>query len=368
MSRSYEMRINQVKSYMREHNIEAALVTSPTNVYFFTGFFSDPHERFMALLIDLREDFTQLIVPSLDQEAAEGVSFVKNIVPVEDTEDPYQLLGSIIGSGLREIAIEKSQINLLQYERLTSIFADINLVNLESFIAQLRLNKSPEDIKIVKHAVKVAERVLEHGVKKAKLGMTELELAAELEFQMKVLGADRPAFATTVLAGSRTALPHGKPSTYKIQHGDFLLFDLGVFINGYCSDITRTFMVGEASAKQSEIYQTVLAANERAIEAVKLGESLREVDLAAREWIEAKGYGPYFIHRVGHGLGLEIHEPPSVHALNESKITPGLLFTIEPGIYVPEIGGVRIEDDIYVHADGQVEVLTTYPKELKNLC
>ncbi len=143
------------------------------------------------------------------------------------------------------------------------------------------------------------------------------------------------------------------------------MFDFGVTVNGYHSDITRTFLVNQGTKEQIAMYETVKEANERAIRAVKVGRPLKEIDLAARNFIAQKGYGNYFTHRIGHGLGLEVHEPPSLHEQNDMPVQKGMLFTIEPGIYIPDLGGVRIEDDVYVNEAGEIEVLTTYPKELQ---
>jgi Xaa-Pro dipeptidase len=227
----------------------------------------------------------------------------------------------------------------------------------------MRLQKTPEEVVRMKRAVEVVEAVLRAGLEKVKVGVTEIEIVAELEYQMKRLGAQGPAFSTMVLAGEKSALPHGKPGDRKIQAGELLLFDLGVYVDGYASDITRTFAVGELDTKQREIYETVLAANLAAIDAVKPGVTLASLDKAARDLIASRGYGDYFIHRLGHGLGMDVHEYPSVHGQNMDTLVEGMVFTIEPGVYVPGTGGVRIEDDVLVTADG-VEVLTTFPKEL----
>lgn len=166
-----------------------------------------------------------------------------------------------------------------------------------------------------------------------------------------------------VLAGVKSALPHGTPDDTRIAEGELLLFDLGVYADGYASDITRTFAVGEVSEELCNIYASVLNANLLAIEAAREGVAFGSLDRIARESIEASGYGLYFNHRLGHGLGMDIHEYPSVHGRNEDLLRAGMVFTIEPGIYVPAVGGVRIEDDVLVTPDG-VDVLTSYPKQL----
>ncbi|MNI47647.1 putative peptidase [compost metagenome] len=180
---------------------------------------------------------------------------------------------------------------------------------------------------------------------------------------MKKVGASGPSFDTMVLSGPNTALPHGVPGERIIQPGDLLMFDMGVYAGGYASDITRTFAVGEIDSKLVEVYNTVLAANLAGIAASQTGATFGSVDKAAREVIEAAGYGQYFMHRVGHGLGMDTHEYPSLHGLNEDLIEVGNVFTVEPGIYVPGLGGVRIEDDVFITPEGAV-TLTSYPKEL----
>ncbi len=171
------------------------------------------------------------------------------------------------------------------------------------------------------------------------------------------------AFDTMVLSGPKTASPHGNPGNRKIKKGDFVLFDLGVVYQGYCSDITRTVAFGEPTDAQREIYETVRKAEQAAVDSVRPGVKAMEIDKAARNVIEQAGYGSYFTHRVGHGLGISVHEYPSVTGTNELVLEEGMVFTIEPGIYHPGITGVRIEDDVVVTADG-VEVLTKFPKEL----
>lgn len=366
MGNVYEQRLQLLQSYLKDQQVEASMITSPINIYYFTGFFSDPHERFMALWVT-KEGQTVLYVPSLDEESAAKASAVRTIIPIKDTDDPYERLKQECGASLKRVGIEKKIMSVFQGEKLKECFEGAAFLDVEDFIMTLRSKKSKEEIQLVRKAIEVVERVLAHGVSKVAPGVTELEITAEMEYQMKVLGAERPAFSTMVLSGKNSALPHGRPGNRKIESGEFLLFDLGVFVGGYCSDITRTFIVGVGSEKQQDIYETVRIAVEKAIDSVKAGDPIGKVDRAARDYIESQGYGQYFIHRVGHGLGLDVHEAPSIHSNNQTMMEPGLLFTIEPGIYIPEIGGVRIEDDIYIGEDGRAEVLTTYPKQLIHL-
>ncbi|WP_134702368.1 Xaa-Pro peptidase family protein [Ammoniphilus sp. YIM 78166] len=364
----YNERLKQLLAYLEKEKLQAAMITSPTNIYFLTGFYADPHERFMALFLNASQGHVQLFVPSLDLESAEAkAQGVDQIIPVSDTDNPYQVVREQIAGGFNQLGVEKKGLSLFQAESLQEVYPGVKFSDVEAYITSMRLIKSKEDIQIVRRAIEVVENVLQHGVSKVAPGVTELEITAELEYQMKVLGADRPAFSTIVLSGAQSALPHGRPGTKKIESGELLLFDLGVFVDGYCSDITRTFVVGEATAEQRKMYEAVRVGNEKAIQAVADGKPIGLLDQAARAHIEAEGLGQYFIHRVGHGLGLDVHEAPSIHSQNEMLMQPGFLFTIEPGVYIPGVGGVRIEDDVYIGEDGKAEVLTSYPKELKEL-
>ncbi|MBB6671034.1 M24 family metallopeptidase [Cohnella nanjingensis] len=367
MESIWDNRKSRLLAHMKAAGIDVALVTSPTNVYYLTDFACHPHERFLALVLDARAGTESLYVPLLDEPAARESAGAVGIVPVADTEDPYALLKGRVQAGARIVGVEKGAVSLAQAERLGVVFPDSSYADLESGLLAMRLRKSEEEVAKIQRAVDLIEEVVAHAAAYAKEGMTELELAAEIEYRMRKLGADRPAFESIVLTGPRTALPHGTPGPYPIQRGDFVLIDIGVQVDGYCSDITRTFVMGEPSEAQRRIYETVLAANLAGIAASRAGVPVAAVDRAARQVIEEAGYGPLFTHRVGHGFGMDVHEQPSMSGQNETVMAPGLVFTIEPGIYDPVIGGVRIEDDIYLNEDGTARVLTRYPKALTRL-
>lgn len=345
-------------------NANALLMMVPNNIYYYTGFQADPHERFFALFIDADTRKSTLFVPALDETAAQANASVDEIVPILDTDDAYKQFVQKTGVSYNHITVEKSYMTVMQMEQLKKHFAPVKFSNMEDLINEERAQKSPEEIEHVQAAVSLSEQALKNTWNQMKVGMTELEIKAELEYQMNTLGADAIAFETIVLSGTRSALPHGSASDIEVEHGDFVLFDFGATKNGYHSDLTRTCIMGEGTAEQQKIYQTVREANEQAIKAVKSGTTLKQIDLAARQVIEDAGYGKYFTHRIGHGLGLDVHEYPSIHHENTDYVEEGLLFTVEPGIYVPHLGGVRIEDDIYVQPDGQVHVLSSFSKEL----
>jgi len=346
-----------------KHEVDLILLMNPTNIYYVTGFMSEPHERFYCLLIDVENNETTLFLPSLDEQAANGLAQVDKLVAVADGEDGFAKLTSYVNKDAK-LAIEKDFVTVSDYEQLLQVFEYKTFENTTPFIEKVRLKKSTDEVAKTKRAIAITEEALAKTLPQIEVGMTELAVKALLEYELKRLGAEQIAFDTTVLAGENSALPHGVSSHKQIEQGEFLLFDFGVYVDQYCSDITRTFIVGQSTEEQKLIYQTVKQANEAAIATVQLCAPLKQVDLAAREVIEQAGYGEYFTHRVGHGMGLDVHEAPSLHHENEAEISSGLLFTIEPGIYLPKIGGVRIEDDVYVCDDGSVDVLTSYTKDL----
>lgn len=355
-------RLQHVLRTMSERDWDMVLITDPKHIYYLTGFSSDPHERFLGLVL-LRGEEPLLMVPSLDAEAAAAASSVTRIVTHQDTDQPYELLRKQFAGSIRSLALEKDQLTVSRFELLQQYFEADEYADAGDMLRAMRVRKSPEEVAAMKNAAALVEKVLTEGLKHVKPGVREIELVAELEYLMKKLGANGPSFDTMVLTGSNTALPHGVPGTREVMEGDLLMFDLGVYAGGYASDITRTFAVGEITPEAKTIYSTVLAANLAGISAVKPGVTYGSIDLTARAVIEQAGYGEAFLHRLGHGLGMDVHEYPSIHGLNTDMIQPGAVFTIEPGIYVPGVGGVRIEDDVLV-TDSGVEVLTSFPKEL----
>ncbi|WP_433945779.1 M24 family metallopeptidase [Paenibacillus sp. SN-8-1] len=347
---------------MQQNGVQTLLVTDPKHVYYLTGFLSNPHERFLVAAMTLGEE-PFLIVPALDEEAARAASDISRIYTHTDTDNPYLVLSQALKGTSGTIALEKNHLSVARFEALQKHLTSTLYRDIGPWIQDMRVRKSAEEIVKIKHAVSLIEQVLQEGLSKVKEGVTENELVAEIEYQIRRLGADGPSFDSMVLSGEKTALPHGVPGTRKLQYGDLLMYDIGVYADGYASDITRTFAFGEPSPKLTHIYNTVLEANEQAIRSIKPGVSFASIDLAARTVIDEAGYGEYFMHRLGHGLGIDVHEYPSIHGQNEALLQEGNVFTVEPGVYIAGLGGVRIEDDIVVTADG-VEVLTSFPKKL----
>lgn len=355
----------ELQQQMQQRGVDTLLITDPKHVYYLTGFLSNPHERFLGLLLKSGSE-PVLFVPALDEEAARAAVGAMELITHQDTEDPYQLLKQQLGTDEVKgtLGLEKEHFTLARYEQLQDALELTGSTDIGPSLREMRIRKSPEEIKRMRHAVKLIEQVLELSLKQVKEGVTENELVAEVEYQIRKLGADGPSFDSMVLFGEKTALPHGVPGNRQLKSGDMMMFDIGVYADGYASDITRTFGFGRLSDEQIKIYETVLVANEAAIAAIKPGVTFGSIDKAARDVIDAAGYGRYFTHRLGHGLGIDVHEFPSVHGQNELVLREGNVFTVEPGIYVPGIAGVRIEDDVVVTASG-VEVLTSFPKQLQ---
>lgn len=230
----------------------------------------------------------------------------------------------------------------------------------------LRAVKTPEEMKSIRKAVAISDEAFLQLLPHIRSGRKESDLAAELEYNMRKLGSTKPSFETICASGKRSALPHGVASEKVVEDGDFVTFDFGATYNGYCSDITRTVVIGKAAAWQKEIYDIVLNANLLGEKTLKAGLTGIQVDKTVRDYITGKGYGPNFGHGLGHGVGLDIHEKPVLNKANDQPLPAGAVVTIEPGIYLPDKGGLRIEDTCLVTETG-CERLTSVPKELVEL-
>ena len=308
-----------------------------------------------------------LVCPAMEKEDARRTGWNYDIIGYTDNEDPWEPIGKAIEArtqNVSRIAIEKEHMNVERFEAISLMLPHAEFFSAEEKLRRLRMVKDEKEVSIIREACKLADYAVEVGCGEIKEGKTELEIVAAIEYELKKKGVIGMSFATMVLTGANGASPHGTPGLTKIQKGDLVLFDLGVIVEGYCSDITRTVAYGDINDKQREIYDTVLKAQLAAIEASKPGVSCADVDLTARKIIRDAGFGEYFPHRLGHGLGIGVHEYPSLTETNPLKLEAGMVYTIEPGIYVPNVAGVRIEDDVHVTENG-VEILTNFPKELQ---
>jgi Xaa-Pro dipeptidase len=358
-------RIQKVSGWMKTSNIQLCFITNPDNVFYFSGFLSEPHERLLAIAI-FQEEEPFLICPAMEKDDAKRAGWSGEIIGHSDTDHPWEIIQKAIEKrnlSLEKVAIEKEHMNVERYEAISNLFPHATFVPAEEKVRTLRLVKDSSELKILREACELADYAIEIGVQEIKEGKSELDVLAAIEYALKKKGVNEMSFSTMVLTGVNAASPHGTPGLTKIKKGDFVLFDLGVVVDGYCSDITRTVAFGEVNDQKREIYETVRKAQLAALEASQPGKTCAEIDLAARSIIREAGYGDYFPHRLGHGLGISVHEFPSLTETNQLLLEEGMVYTIEPGIYVPNVAGVRIEDDVYVTKDG-VEILTKFPKEL----
>lgn len=359
-------RLEKLMQWLQEQNTEAAFLTSTPSVFYMTNFHCEPHERLLGLFV-FQEKEPMLICPKMEEGHARGAGWTHEIIGYTDTDNPWDMIAKAIearGIDAGTVAIEKEHLNVERYEYLSQLFPKATFRSAEEKVRELRLIKDEKELAILREAAAMADYAVEIGVNAIQENRSELEVLATIEHELKKKGIHKMSFDTMVLTGANSALPHGVPGANKMQRGDFVLFDLGVIIDGYCSDITRTVAFGEISDEQKRIYETVLKGQLNAVESCKPGATFSEIDRAARSVIADAGYGDFFPHRLGHGLGISVHEFPDVKEGNNSPLREGMVFTIEPGIYVPNLGGVRIEDDVYITKDG-VEILTKFPKELQ---
>ena len=349
------LRVEKLRKKMQVENLDSFLITSPFNLRYLTNFTGTTG----LAVITLEKAFFITDFRYTEQAAAQaqGFEIIKNVGPIfEEVADLVQK------EGLRELGFEETTVSFLEYSVLEEVI-DAQLIPISGMIEELREIKDEEEIAIIEKACSIADLAYDHILKMIQPGMTEIEVANQLDFYMRSLGASGVSFETIVASGLRSAMPHGVASKKIIEQGDLITIDFGCYYEGYVSDMTRTFAIGDPGEQLKEIYQIVLEAQLAVLEVAKPGVTGKQLDAVARDYITKHGYGEAFGHSTGHGIGLEIHEGPNVSVRAEKQFVPGNIITDEPGIYLPGIGGVRIEDDLLITSDGN-RVLTHSPKEL----
>ena len=354
-------KLDRIRHFLNENKAGLAIVSDPVTVNYLTGFDCDPHERQMFLFVyENREP--ALFVPALEVARASAVLDFP-VFGYVDSENPWQKIKAGLASTDSPIIYaEFDNLNVTKFQGLQTVFEG-RFENLTPFIQKMRVIKSADEIQKMIVAGDYADKAVNIGFDNISLDVTETDIIAQIEFGMKKIGINQMSFETMVLTGNNAANPHGIPGTNRIENDSLLLFDLGVVSQGYVSDMTRTVAVGQPDQFKKDIYNICLEAQLTALDFIKPGVTASEVDAAARNVIEKAGYGEYFNHRLGHGLGMDVHEFPSIMEGNDLVIEEGMCFSVEPGIYIPEKVGVRIEDCGYVTKDG-FEVFTHTPKEL----
>jgi len=347
----YERRICLLRDKMNE--FDALLMASSMNIGYFTGFFPG----FQSLLFVPRDDEVVLFLSRADASLAEETCRFR--VEVVGKEGYVEKLKVLLKEDVKKVGVEES-LEAGMFSRLKREFPSVSF-DFFGGLWDIRSVKSDEEIKAIRKSIEIAEAGLRAAVESISVGVRECDVAAEAEYEMRRLGAESFPFETIVASGSRGASPHATCSKRKIRRGDAVVIDLGARYEHYCSDITRTVIVGR-NDKMEKALSLVIKAQEAALSMVKSEVSCSELDLAARKVLEREGYEKYFLHSLGHGIGLEVHEPPSISSTNKANIREKMVFTIEPGVYMHGVGGVRVEDTV-VTEKKKGKVLTKLPKE-----
>lgn len=363
-----QTRLERLRAEMARREMDAVAVVPSANLFYLTGVQMHVSERVTLLLVT--RDAAHLILPALEAPRVESRAKIPLTLHAwSDAEWVKQgwapLKKSAALDGLN-IAVDYYSVRALELTQLQAAARGASFSDASPLFEALRMSKDAAEVDAMRRAARVLETSMDALLNEIRVGKTERELAARWQWLMFEHGADGIPDAPIVASGPNSAQPHTTSTAREIQNGDLLILDGWCAVDGYFGDITRTFAIGKVSAELKHIYELVLNANQAGRAAAKPGALCQDVDRAARKIISDAGYGEYFVHRTGHGLGLEVHEAPNMVEGDTRILAPGNTFTVEPGIYLADKGGVRIEDDVVVTQDGG-ESLTTYPRELRAL-
>lgn len=351
-----QKRVERLRKAFAKQEIDALLVSSATNRRYMTGFSGSSGVALIteneALLIT---DFRYV---DQAEEQAEAYTIVKHEGPIGET-----IASELRRLNVKRLGFEQDHVTFSEYRGFQERFTGTELIPISGVIEELRLVKDERELSLIRKAVEIADQTYSHILSFIKPGMKEIEVANELEFHMRKLGATCSSFDIIVASGVRSALPHGVASSKVIEKGDFVTLDFGAVYQGYVSDITRTIAMGEPADELKTIYDVCLQAQNIGVEKLKAGMTGKEADALCRDYIREHGFGDCFGHSTGHGIGLDVHEGPALSHRVGRVLEPGMVVTVEPGIYIKGVGGVRIEDDVLIKEDGN-EILTKSVKEL----
>ena len=360
----HKEKAEKVMEALREGGADALLLFHGADIGFYTGFSIGPSERLASALIP-SDGESVLLVNELEGELRGQKPWIENVDIWLEHEDPVETLAQ----NIERLGLEGAVIGLAEdapwgwVNRLKERLPAVHFVDASMHLGEVRMVKSQQELEWMRMACAILDRALETSFERLHTGMTEKELASILASEIQSLGG--VVGFGLILFGERAALPHGQPSDRKLEPGDAILVDTGAIVRGYYSDLTRTVFYGEPTDRQREIYQVVHDANRAAYEAVRPGVTCESLDEIARNVIEDAGYGEYFIHRLGHGIGLQVHERPYIVRNNGLELEPGMTFTIEPGIYIVGEIGIRVEDTVVCTTAG-CERLTRLSRDLKS--
>ncbi len=368
-----QARLSRLRDRMANTHLDCVAVIAGPNLYYFTGLGFRLSERPTVAFFPRQGD-PVIVAGVLEEPKVRSRSpypmrgvYYTDAQGAQGMAEAFAQTSRLLKLGKARLGVETGRMRVMELQFVEEAFPDITVDSAEDLLAGLRMTKDADEIAHMRRAVQLAEAALEATLPSIHPGVTERQIAAELVVQTLRAGSDAELpFSPIVASGPNSALPHATVTDREIQAGDLLTLDWGAAWRGYFSDLTRTFAVGEISPELAGIYELVKAANAAGRQAGKPGVACKEVDAAARQVIAAGGYGEYFIHRVGHGLGLEGHEQPGMHGANDLPLEVGMTYTVEPGIYVPGKGGARIEDDVVVTENG-AESLSGWTRELITL-
>jgi Xaa-Pro aminopeptidase len=360
MKMAFKNRQWLLRERLSKAKLDALLVTHPANWYYLTGFTGE------SGVLVVGQKGTSLITDGrFTTQAREETSAIRLVLQKGSL---MQSTGQFLkGAGARRIGFDPTRMTVAQLRLLLKASGStVRWVSAPGLVEALRIRKEPAELALMRQAAIMAGEVVTGAIKLLKIGVTENEVAAEIEYQMRRGGASGPSFETIVAFGERSALPHARPTAKRLRKNELVVLDLGVILAHYCSDITRTVFVGRAPARVKTWYKAVLEAQTAAIAVLKAGVPCGDVDAAARGVLAGYKLDRYFTHSTGHGLGLEVHEDPRLARGQRARIEAGTVVTIEPGVYVAGVGGIRIEDDVVVYPD-KTEVLTRVARDLIEL-
>jgi len=361
-------RLNRLMELAGARGFDALALVPGPNLFYLTGLLFHLSERPVVAVFPVGKS-PAIVLPAFEAVEVGQTTVRLEVFSYTDEQGhapAFRNACDALGLKSQIVGVEPLQMRVLEARLFEQHAPASQLVPAGDVLAELRSCKDEHELEQMRCAIAVTETALRSTMEQVRAGMTERAVAALLKIEMLEAGAEGMSFAPLVVAGPNAASPHAGPSDRPIQPGETIVVDCGVTVSGYAADITRTFAIGALEPELARVYEVVRAANEAGRAAAGPGVPAEQVDRAARAVIEEAGYGAYFTHRTGHGLGLEVHEPPYIVAGNERPLEPGMTFTVEPGVYLPGRGGVRIEDDVVVTSDG-AESLTSFERGLISL-